>query len=82
MVEDAHAVGMKVLGITGNAKNARRMAESGIDLLVAQGHEGGGHTGRIGTMVLVPAAIDAAHPVPVPCSPVRVPATAWRVTEF
>ena len=65
MVEDAHAVGMKVLAITGNRKNAKRMAESGIDLLVAQGHEGGGHTGRIGTMVLVPAAIDAAYPVPV-----------------
>jgi NAD(P)H-dependent flavin oxidoreductase YrpB (nitropropane dioxygenase family) len=65
MVAEAHAAGMKVLGITGNAKNARRMAESGIDLLVAQGHEGGGHTGRIGTMVLLPAAIDAAHPVPV-----------------
>ena len=65
MVEEAHAVGMKVLGITGNKKNARRMAESGIDLLVAQGHEGGGHTGRIGTMVLLPAAIDAAYPVPV-----------------
>ncbi len=65
MVEDAHAAGMKVLGITGNAKNAKRMADSGIDLLVAQGHEGGGHTGRIGTMVLLPAAIDAAYPVPV-----------------
>jgi NAD(P)H-dependent flavin oxidoreductase YrpB (nitropropane dioxygenase family) len=65
MVAEAHAVGMKVLGITGNAKNAKRMADSGIDLLVAQGYEGGGHTGRIGTMVLVPAAIDAAHPVPV-----------------
>jgi NAD(P)H-dependent flavin oxidoreductase YrpB (nitropropane dioxygenase family) len=65
MVAEAHANGMKVLGITGNAKNARRMAESGIDLLVAQGHEGGGHTGRIGTMALLPAAIDAAQPVPV-----------------
>ncbi len=65
MVEEAHAAGMKVLGITGNAKNAKRMADSGIDLLVAQGHEGGGHTGRIGTMVLLPAAIDAAYPVPV-----------------
>jgi nitronate monooxygenase len=65
MVSDAHAAGMKVLGITGNAKNAKRMADSGIDLLVAQGHEGGGHTGRIGTMVLIPAAIDAAYPVPV-----------------
>jgi nitronate monooxygenase len=65
MVADAHAAGMKVLGITGNAKNARRMAQSGIDLLVAQGHEGGGHTGRIGTMALLPQAIDAAAPVPV-----------------
>lgn len=65
MVADAHANGMKVLGITGNSKNARRMAESGVDLLVAQGHEGGGHTGRIGTMALLPAAIDAAAPVPV-----------------
>jgi NAD(P)H-dependent flavin oxidoreductase YrpB (nitropropane dioxygenase family) len=65
MVAEAHASGMKVLGITGNAKNARRMAQSGIDLLVAQGHEGGGHTGRIGTMALLPQAIDAAAPVPV-----------------
>jgi NAD(P)H-dependent flavin oxidoreductase YrpB (nitropropane dioxygenase family) len=65
MVAEAHAAGMKVLGITGNSKNAKRMADSGIDLLVAQGHEGGGHTGRIGTMVLIPAAIDAAYPVPV-----------------
>ena len=65
MVSEAHANAMKVLAITGNTKNARRMAESGIDLLVAQGHEGGGHTGRIGTMALLPAAIDAAHPVPV-----------------
>jgi nitronate monooxygenase len=65
MVEEAHAAGMKVLGITGNAKNARRMAESGVDFVVAQGHEGGGHTGRIGTMALLPQAIDAAAPVPV-----------------
>jgi NAD(P)H-dependent flavin oxidoreductase YrpB (nitropropane dioxygenase family) len=65
MVEQAHAAGMKVLGITGNSKNARRMAESGLDLVVAQGHEGGGHTGRIGTMALIPQAIDAAAPVPI-----------------
>jgi NAD(P)H-dependent flavin oxidoreductase YrpB (nitropropane dioxygenase family) len=65
MVREAHANGMKVLAITGNTKNAKRMAESGIDLLVAQGHEAGGHTGRIGTMALLPAAIDAARPVPV-----------------
>lgn len=65
MVKDAHAVGMKVLGVVGNAKNAGRVAASGVDLVVAQGHEGGGHTGRVGTMALLPQAIDAAAPVPV-----------------
>lgn len=65
MVKEAHANGMKVLGITGNTKNAKRMAESGVDLVVAQGHEGGGHTGRVGTFALLPQAIDAAAPVPV-----------------
>lgn len=64
-VEDAHAHDMKVLGITGNSKNARRMAQSGVDLIVAQGYEAGGHTGRIGTLALLPQAIDAAAPVPV-----------------
>lgn len=65
MVEDAHAAGTRVLAITGNIKNAKRMADAGIDFLVAQGHEAGGHTGRIGTMALVPGCIDAAYPVPV-----------------
>jgi NAD(P)H-dependent flavin oxidoreductase YrpB (nitropropane dioxygenase family) len=65
MVRDAHAAGMKVLGVVGNAKNAGRIARSGVDLVVAQGHEGGGHTGRVGTMALLPQAIDAAAPVPV-----------------
>ncbi len=65
MVNDAHAVDMKVLGVVGNAKNAGRVAASGVDFVVAQGHEGGGHTGRVGTMALLPQAIDAAAPVPV-----------------
>ena len=65
MVEAAHGVGMKVLGIAGNAKNARRIAEGGADLVVAQGHEAGGHTGRVGSMALWPQAIDAAAPTPV-----------------
>jgi NAD(P)H-dependent flavin oxidoreductase YrpB (nitropropane dioxygenase family) len=65
MVDAAHGVGMKVLGIAGNAKNAGRIAQSGADLVVAQGHEGGGHTGRVGSMALWPQAIDAAAPTPV-----------------
>jgi len=65
MVESAHAAGMKVLGIAGNSKNVRRIAEGGADLVVAQGHEAGGHTGRVGSMALWPQAIDAAAPTPV-----------------
>ncbi len=65
MVESAHAAGMKVLGISGNAKNAGAIAQGGADLVVAQGHEAGGHTGRIGSMALWPQAIDAAAPTPV-----------------
>ena len=65
MVDAAHGVGMKVLGIAGNAKNAGRIAQSGADLVVAQGHEAGGHTGRVGSMALWPQAIDAAAPTPV-----------------
>lgn len=65
MVDAAHAAGMKVLGIAGNAKNAGRIAQAGADLVVAQGHEAGGHTGRIGSMALWPQAIDAAAPTPV-----------------
>ena len=65
MVADAHAVGMKVLGISGNTRNAGRIARSGADLVVAQGHEGGGHTGRIGSLALWPQAMDAASPTPV-----------------
>lgn len=65
MVADAHAAGMKVLGIAGNVKNVRRIAQSGADLVVAQGHEGGGHTGRIGSLALWPQAVDAAAPTPL-----------------
>ena len=65
MVAEAHANGVKVLGLTGNTKNARRVAESGADFVVAQGHEAGGHTGRIGTMALLPQALDAAGDVPL-----------------
>lgn len=65
MVADAHAAGMKVLGISGNTKNARRIAHSGVDLVVAQGHEGGGHTGRVGSMALWPQAVDAIAPTPL-----------------
>lgn len=64
-VEDFHAYGAKVISLVGNVKAARKVAAGGVDLVVAQGHEAGGHTGRIGTMALVPQVVDAVAPVPV-----------------
>jgi NAD(P)H-dependent flavin oxidoreductase YrpB (nitropropane dioxygenase family) len=64
-VEAFHAQGAKVIGLVGNVKNARRVADGGTDVVVAQGTEAGGHTGRIGTLALVPQVIDAVAPTPV-----------------
>lgn len=52
MVEKAHAAGAYVAALVGNKKHALRQLERGVDVIVAQGFEAGGHTGEIGTMVL------------------------------
>src|SRR5258708_3894969 len=44
---------------------ARRAAEAGADVVVAQGTEGGGHVGEMGTFVLVPMVVRAVAPLPV-----------------
>ena len=64
-VEAFHGQGAKVIGLVGNVKNARRVADGGTDVVIAQGTEAGGHTGRIGTMALLPQVIDAVAPTPV-----------------
>ncbi len=64
VVPQAHELGMKVLALVGNTRNAIRVAASGVDAVVAQGYDGGGHTGRVGTLALLPAVIDAVD-VPV-----------------
>ena len=64
IVPDAHAQGMVVMALAGNVKQATRMAADGVDIIIAQGHEAGGHTGRIGTLALVPQVVDAID-VPV-----------------
>lgn len=59
------ANGTKVLALVGNVKNAKRVAAAGVDIVVAQGTEAGGHTGRVATMALVPQVVDAVAPTPV-----------------
>lgn len=64
-VDQVHEAGGKVISLVGNVKNAKRVADGGADIVVAQGHEAGGHTGRIGTMALLPQVLDAVAPKPV-----------------
>ncbi|MCH8086631.1 MAG: nitronate monooxygenase [Chloroflexi bacterium] len=65
MTADAHALGIKVIGMAGNIRHSKLHVKAGVDVVVAQGHEAGGHTGRIATMVLVPQVVDAIAPIPV-----------------
>ncbi len=65
-VELCQRAGAKVMLQVGSVEGARRAADAGVDLIVAQGVEAGGHVaGEIGTMVLVPRMVDAVAPVPV-----------------
>jgi nitronate monooxygenase len=65
-VEAVHAAGGIVLHTVGSAEEARRAVASGVDVIVAQGWEAGGHVwGRVATLPLVPAVVDAVTPVPV-----------------
>lgn len=65
MVEQAHQRGMVVGGLVGSPQHAQRQLDAGVDLIVAQGAEAGGHTGEVGTMVLVPQVVDVAGDTPV-----------------
>ena len=64
VIERAHEVGMVVMSVVGNVRQARQVVASGVDAVIASGHEGGGHVGRVGTVSLVPAVADAVD-VPV-----------------
>ena len=59
VIAGAHERGMLVAALAGKAEHARRQVASGVDIVVAQGYEAGGHTGEIGSMVLVPEIVDA-----------------------
>jgi NAD(P)H-dependent flavin oxidoreductase YrpB (nitropropane dioxygenase family) len=65
VVTRAHDNGVLVAALAGTTQHARRHAAAGVDLIVAQGTEAGGHTGQVSTMVLVPEVVDAVAPVPV-----------------
>ena len=66
VIEQAHEHGVQVAALAGAAKHALSHVNNGVDIIVAQGYEAGGHTGEIASMVLTPEIVDAVGPdVPV-----------------
>jgi NAD(P)H-dependent flavin oxidoreductase YrpB (nitropropane dioxygenase family) len=65
MIDRVKEEGRRLGALAGKASHAQRHVNAGVDLIIAQGAEAGGHTGEVGTMVLVPEIVDAVAPVPV-----------------
>jgi NAD(P)H-dependent flavin oxidoreductase YrpB (nitropropane dioxygenase family) len=65
VIARAHERDVLVAALAGSARHALKHKDAGIDIVVAQGYEAGGHTGDIASMVLTPEAVDAVHPLPV-----------------
>ncbi|HEY2071546.1 MAG TPA: nitronate monooxygenase family protein [Rhizomicrobium sp.] len=64
LVKKFHDAGLKVMNVNGTVKHAKSAETGGLDAVVAQGTEAGGHTGRIAGMALIPQIVDAVK-IPV-----------------
>lgn len=64
-MDEFRANGTKVMAVVGAVRHAVQVNASGLDVIVAQGHDGGGHNSPIGTMALIPQVVDAVGDTPV-----------------
>ena len=65
MIERVKEEGRLLGALAGKSQHAQRHVNVGVDIIIAQGAEAGGHTGEVGSMVLIPEIVDAVAPVPV-----------------
>jgi len=65
VIAEIQGTGRLVGALCGSVKHALGHKQAGVDFIIAQGTEGGGHTGEIGSVVLWPEVIDAVAPIPV-----------------
>jgi NAD(P)H-dependent flavin oxidoreductase YrpB (nitropropane dioxygenase family) len=65
VVDLSHEHGVKVAALCGSVQQAERHVNQGVDIVVAQGGEAGGHTGDVASLVLWPDVVDAVAPAPV-----------------
>ena len=64
-MDELRANGTKVMAVVGAVRHAIQVKSSGLDIIVAQGHDGGGHNSPVGTMALIPQVVDAVGDTPV-----------------
>lgn len=64
LVDKLHAAGLKVMVVCGTVRHAVKAEQAGVDAVIAQGTEAGGHTGRVAGMALIPQTVDAVS-IPV-----------------
>jgi NAD(P)H-dependent flavin oxidoreductase YrpB (nitropropane dioxygenase family) len=65
LIERARARNVVAAGLVGSTTHAERQLAAGVDVLIAQGTEAGGHTGSVASMVLTPEVVQLAHGIPV-----------------
>jgi NAD(P)H-dependent flavin oxidoreductase YrpB (nitropropane dioxygenase family) len=65
VVDLAHEHDVKVAALCGSVAQAERQVNQGVDIVVAQGTEAGGHTGDVASLILWPDVVDAVAPTPV-----------------
>ena len=61
VIDRLHAAGILVMNMVGHPRHAVKALDLGVDLICAQGGEGGGHTGAVASSVLIPAVVDVAR---------------------
>lgn len=61
VIDKLHAAGIYVMNMVGHPKHAVKALDLGVDMVCAQGGEGGGHTGDVANSILIPAVVDVAR---------------------
>ncbi|WP_373089723.1 NAD(P)H-dependent flavin oxidoreductase [Sneathiella sp.] len=65
MIKRAKDFGKVTISLVGTPRHAQKAKDAGVDVIVAQGYDAGGHTGPIGTFSLIPQVVDVAGDIPV-----------------
>jgi NAD(P)H-dependent flavin oxidoreductase YrpB (nitropropane dioxygenase family) len=60
VIKRLHDAGILIMNMVGHPKHAKKALDAGVDIVCAQGGEGGGHTGDIPNSILVPSVVDVA----------------------